>query len=43
MTGINNQKDPVLITGAVLTAALALTLDWLGGVIADLLRPPGLD
>ncbi|RZU77501.1 osmoprotectant transport system permease protein [Micromonospora kangleipakensis] len=43
VTGIKLQRDPVLITGAVLTAALALTLDWLGGVIADLLRPPGLD
>ncbi|WBB69265.1 ABC transporter permease [Micromonospora sp. WMMD812] len=43
VTGIKLQRDSVLVTGAVLTAALALTLDWLGGVIADLLRPPGLD
>jgi osmoprotectant transport system permease protein len=43
ITGIKLQRDPVLITGAVLTAALALTLDWLGGVISDLLRPRGLD
>ncbi|MGC5022266.1 ABC transporter permease [Micromonospora sp. DT47] len=42
VTGIKLQRDPVLITGAVLTGALALTLDWLGGVIADLLRPRGL-
>ncbi|MBQ0902406.1 ABC transporter permease [Micromonospora sp. U21] len=43
VTGIKLQRDPVLITGAVLTGALALTLDWLGGVVADLLRPRGLD
>lgn len=43
VTGIKLQRDPVLVTGAVLTATLALTLDWLGGVISDLLRPRGLD
>jgi osmoprotectant transport system permease protein len=43
VTGIKLQRTPVLVTGAVLTAALALVLDWLGGVITDLLRPPGLD
>lgn len=43
VTGIKLQRDPVLITGAVLTAALALSLDWLGGVVSDLLRPSGLD
>jgi osmoprotectant transport system permease protein len=43
VTGVKLQRDSVLVTGAVLTAALALTLDWLGGVISDLLRPRGLD
>jgi osmoprotectant transport system permease protein len=43
VTGIKLQRDPVLITGAVLTATLALTLDWLGGVISHLVRPRGLD
>lgn len=43
VTGIKLQRDSVLVTGAVLTATLALLLDWLGGVIADLLRPSGLD
>lgn len=43
VTGMKLQRDPVLITGAVLTATLALTLDWLGGVISDLLQPRGLD
>lgn len=43
VTGISLQRDPVLVTGAVLTAALALTLDWLGAMATDLLRPRGLD
>jgi osmoprotectant transport system permease protein len=43
VTGIKLQRTPVLVTGAVLTAALALVLDWLGGLISDLLRPRGLD
>jgi len=43
VTGIKLQRDPVLITGAVLTGALALLLDWLGGLVADLFRPRGLD
>jgi osmoprotectant transport system permease protein len=43
VTGIKLQRTPVLVTGAVLTAALALLLDWLVGVLGDLLRPRGLD
>lgn len=43
VTGIKLQRETILVTGAVLTATLALTLDWLGGVISDLLRPRGLD
>ena len=43
VTGISLQRDSVLITGAVLTAALALALDWLGAVLTDVLRPRGLD
>jgi osmoprotectant transport system permease protein len=43
VTGIKLQRTSVLVTGAVLTAALALALDWLGGVISDLLEPRGLD
>ncbi|SDY94108.1 osmoprotectant transport system permease protein [Micromonospora pattaloongensis] len=42
VTGIKLQRAPVLVCGAILTAALALLLDWLGGVIADLFRPRGL-
>ncbi|GAA1820070.1 ABC transporter permease [Planosporangium flavigriseum] len=42
VTGIKLQRASVLVTGAVLTAALALALDWLGGLISDLLRPRGV-
>jgi osmoprotectant transport system permease protein len=34
--------DTVLIVGSVLTAILALFIDWLGGVAEDILRPKGL-
>jgi osmoprotectant transport system permease protein len=33
---------PVLITGAVLTAVIALAVDWLAGIVEDILRPKGL-
>ena len=35
-------RQPVLIVGSVLTAVLALLIDWLGGVAEDILRPKGL-
>jgi osmoprotectant transport system permease protein len=41
-TGISLQRTPVLVTGAVLTAVLALLVDWLAGVAEDILRPRGL-
>ena len=34
--------DTVLIVGSVLTAILALFIDWLGGVAEEILRPRGL-
>lgn len=40
--GISMGRLPVLITGAVLTAVLALFIDWVAGVVEDLLRPRGL-
>jgi osmoprotectant transport system permease protein len=40
--GINSSRNPVLITGSVLVAALALAVDWLAGIAEDLLRPRGL-
>lgn len=41
-TGIATRRDPILITGAVLTSVLALLIDWIGGIVEDLLRPKGL-
>ena len=40
--GITLQRDPILITGGVLTACLALAIDWLAGVAERVLRPHGL-
>ena len=40
--GISLNRLPVLITGAVLTAVLALLIDWVAGVAEDVLRPKGL-
>jgi osmoprotectant transport system permease protein len=40
--GISLGRDPVLITGALLTAVLALTIDWLAGAAEDVVRPRGL-
>ncbi|MFC9974672.1 ABC transporter permease [Spirillospora sp. NPDC127200] len=41
-TGVTTQRTPVLLTGCVLIALLALLVDWLGGVAARLLAPKGL-
>lgn len=41
-SGIRLGRDTVLVTGAVLTAVMALFLDWLAGAIEGLLRPKGL-
>lgn len=40
--GIRFDRMPVLITGSVLTAVLALLLDWAAGIVEDVLRPKGL-
>lgn len=40
--GIRLNRELVLITGSVLTAVLALTVDWLAGMVEDVLRPKGL-
>ena len=40
--GIATRRDPILITGAVLTSVLALFIDWVGGIVEDVLRPKGL-
>jgi osmoprotectant transport system permease protein len=40
--GIKLRREPVLITSAVLTAVLALSIDYLAGIAEDILRPKGL-
>lgn len=40
--GIVLSRETVIIAGAILSAVLALFIDWLGGVAEDLLRPKGL-
>lgn len=41
-TGITLNRTPVLVAGAVLTAVLALFIDWMAGVAEEVLRPKGL-
>lgn len=40
--GISLSRPSVVIVGSVLTAVLALTIDWLAGIVEDVLRPRGL-
>lgn len=40
--GTRFSRTPVLITGSVLTAVLALFLDWLAGIVEEVLKPRGL-
>ncbi|HVM13687.1 MAG TPA: ABC transporter permease [Egibacteraceae bacterium] len=40
--GVRGFSTPVLLIGGVLTAALALTIDWIAGIAEDVLRPRGL-
>lgn len=41
-TGLSNSRNLITLTGAGLTALLALTLDWLAAVAEHILRPKGL-
>ena len=41
-TGNRLGRTSILLTGSILTAVLALFIDWLGSVVEDLLRPKGL-
>lgn len=41
-TGVSTQRTPVLLTGCVLIALLALLVDWVGGMAARYLAPKGL-
>jgi osmoprotectant transport system permease protein len=35
-------RTPVLLTGSALTSVVALALDWIAGIVEDVLRPKGL-
>jgi osmoprotectant transport system permease protein len=37
-----HNRTPVLLTGSALTAVVALALDWVAGIVEDVLRPKGL-
>ena len=41
-SGIKLSRNSILVTGAVLTGVLALTIDYIAGVVEDVLRPKGL-
>ena len=41
-SGIQLSQNIVVLTGGVLTALLALSIDWLGGVSERILRPKGI-
>jgi osmoprotectant transport system permease protein len=40
--GISLNRDPVLLVGAVMTALVALSVDWIAAVVERTLRPRGL-
>jgi osmoprotectant transport system permease protein len=42
VTGIKLDRQPVLLVGSVLTAVLALFVDWVAGVAEDVLTPKGV-
>ncbi|MDN4615513.1 ABC transporter permease [Leifsonia sp. F6_8S_P_1B] len=42
VNGLKLQRFPVLLVGAVLVAAIAILIDWLAGLVEDLVRPRGL-
>lgn len=42
ISGLKLQRMPVLIVGAVLVAAIAVLVDWLAGIVEEIVRPRGL-
>lgn len=42
VNGLKLQRFPVLLVGAVLVAAIAILIDWLAGIVEDIVRPRGL-
>ncbi|MEU5881264.1 ABC transporter permease [Spirillospora sp. NPDC047279] len=41
-TGVSTQRTPVLLTGCILIALLALLVDWVGAMVTRYLAPKGL-
>lgn len=42
VNGLKLQRYPVVLTGAVLVASIAVLIDWFAGLIEDLVKPKGL-
>lgn len=42
VNGLKLQRYPVLFTGAVLVASIAVLIDWFAGLIEDFVKPKGL-
>jgi osmoprotectant transport system permease protein len=42
VNGLKLQRFPVLLVGAVLVAAIAVLIDWLAGIVEEIVRPRGL-
>lgn len=42
VNGLKLQRFPVLLVGAVLVAAIAVLIDWLAGLVEELVRPRGM-
>ncbi|MEO7078589.1 MAG: ABC transporter permease, partial [Rhodococcus sp. (in: high G+C Gram-positive bacteria)] len=42
VNGLKLQRFPVLLVGAVLVAAIAVLIDWLAGIVEEIVRPRGM-
>lgn len=42
VNGLKLQRFPVILVGAVLVASIAVLIDWLAGLVEDMVRPRGL-
>ncbi len=42
INGLKLQRYPVLVVGAVLVACIAILIDWVAGLVEELVRPRGL-
>jgi osmoprotectant transport system permease protein len=42
VVGLKLSRPAVLLTGAVVVSCIALLMDWVAGLIEDVLRPKGV-